>query len=81
MKNSGMPLMKFLSLIPKPGNSLDEGVKSNQYIMPDFFIYNNNEELELQINSRNMPELRLSRNYVDMLETYAENKSKIKQSA
>jgi len=67
---------EILKLNPKPGNSLDEGVKSSQYIMPDFFVYSRDEELELQINSRNMPELRLSRNYVDMLETYAENKSK-----
>lgn len=67
---------EILKLNPKPGNSLDEGLRSNQYIMPDFFIYNRDEELELQLNSRNMPELRLSRSYVDMLETYAENKSK-----
>ncbi|HLO92281.1 MAG TPA: RNA polymerase factor sigma-54 [Lentimicrobium sp.] len=67
---------EILKLNPKPGNSLDEDFKSNQYIMPDFFIYNRDEDLELQLNSRNMPELRLSRNYVDMLETYAENKSK-----
>lgn len=67
---------EILKLNPKPGNSLDEDIKSNQYIMPDFFIYNRDEDLELQLNSRNMPELRLSRNYVDMLESYAENKSK-----
>jgi RNA polymerase sigma-54 factor len=67
---------EILKLNPKPGNSLDEGLRNNQYIVPDFYIYNRDEELELQLNSRNMPELRLSRNYVDMLETYAENKSK-----
>lgn len=67
---------EILKLNPKPGNAVDEGIRSSQYIMPDFFIYSRDEELELQLNSRNMPELRLSRNYVDMLETYAENKSK-----
>lgn len=67
---------EILKLNPKPGNSVDEGVRNNQYIMPDFFIYIHDEELELQINSRNMPELRLSRNYVDMLESYSENKSR-----
>jgi len=67
---------EILKLNPKPGNSVDEGVRNSQYIMPDFFIYIHDEELELQINSRNMPELRLSRNYVDMLESYSENKSK-----
>ncbi|HLN52280.1 MAG TPA: RNA polymerase factor sigma-54 [Lentimicrobium sp.] len=69
-------ISEILKLNPKPGNSVDEGARSSQYIMPDFFIYNRDEDLELQINSRNMPELRLSRNYVDMLETYAENKGK-----
>lgn len=69
-------ISEILKLNPKPGNSVDEGARSSQYIMPDFYIFNRDEELELQLNSRNMPELRLSRNYVDMLETYAENKSK-----
>jgi len=67
---------EILKLNPKPGNSMGDTARSNHYIMPDFFIYNKDEELELQVNSRNMPELRLSRTYVDMLETYAESKSK-----
>lgn len=67
---------EILKLNPKPGNSMVETTRSNQYIMPDFFVYSKDEELELQVNSRNMPELRLSRTYVDMLETYAETKSK-----
>jgi RNA polymerase sigma-54 factor len=67
---------EVLKLNPKPGNSLDEGSRSSQYIMPDFFIYNRGDELELQLNSRNMPELRLSRGYTDMLETYSETKTK-----
>lgn len=67
---------EVLKLNPKPGNSVDEGSRSSQYIMPDFFIYNRGDELELQLNSRNMPELRLSRGYTDMLETYSESKTK-----
>jgi RNA polymerase sigma-54 factor len=67
---------EILKLNPKPGNSVGDSTRSSQYIMPDFFIYSKDEELELQVNSRNMPELRLSRTYVDMLETYAETKSK-----
>jgi RNA polymerase sigma-54 factor len=67
---------EILKLNPKPGNSMVETTRSNQYIMPDFFVYSKDEELELQVNSRNMPELRLSRTYVDMLETYSETKSK-----
>ncbi|MDD2527521.1 MAG: RNA polymerase factor sigma-54 [Lentimicrobiaceae bacterium] len=67
---------EILKLNPKPGNSMGETTRANHYIMPDFFVYNKDGELELQINSRNAPELRLSRTYVDMLETYAESKTK-----
>lgn len=67
---------EILKLNPKPGNSMGETTRTNHYIMPDFFVYNKDGELELQLNSRNTPELRLSRTYVDMLETYAESKSK-----
>lgn len=67
---------EILKLNPKPGNSMGETSRTNHYIMPDFFVYNKDGDLDLQINSRNTPELRLSRTYVDMLETYAESKAK-----
>jgi len=69
---------EVLKLNPKPGNSLSETTKTNHYILPDFIIYNNNGELELQLNSKNAPELRLSRTYVDMLEAYSNSKNKSK---
>ncbi len=69
---------EILKLNPKPGNSLSDTTKTNHYILPDFIIYNNNGDLELQLNSKNTPELRLSRTYVDMLETYANTKNKSK---
>ncbi|OQX80053.1 MAG: RNA polymerase sigma-54 factor [Bacteroidetes bacterium 4484_249] len=69
---------EILKLNPKPGNSLSDTSKTNHYILPDFIIYNNNGDLELQLNSRNIPELRLNRTYVDMLETYANSKNKSK---
>jgi RNA polymerase sigma-54 factor len=67
-------LAEVLKLNPKPGNSLSETTKTNQYVIPDFIITNTNGELELSLNSRNTPELRLSRAYTNMLEAYAENK-------
>ncbi|MEZ5197132.1 MAG: RNA polymerase factor sigma-54 [Bacteroidales bacterium] len=69
---------EILKLNPKPGNSLSETTKTNHYILPDFLIYNNNGDLELQLNSKNTPELRLNRTYVDMLETYSHSKNKSK---
>lgn len=67
---------EILKLNPKPGNSVGETSRPNHSIMPDFFIYSKDGDLELQVNSRNMPELKLSRTYVDMLETYSESKTK-----
>ncbi len=67
---------EILKLNPKPGNSLSETVKTNHYIQPDFIIYNNNGDLELQLNSKNAPDLRLNRTYVDMLEAYSNSKNK-----
>ena len=65
---------EILKLNPKPGNSLGETSRTNYYIIPDFYIYNNDGDLELVLNSRNMPELRVNRAYSEMLETYAETK-------
>jgi len=67
---------EILKLNPKPGNSLSETSKTNHYIIPDFIVNNTDGELELTLNSRNVPELRLSRTYVEMLRAYSENKKK-----
>lgn len=65
---------EILKLNPKPGNSMSETAKSNQYIMPDFMISNNNGTLELSLNSRNAPELKVNKTYTEMLETFSGNK-------
>lgn len=62
-------------LNPKPGSSSESAVKT-QYLMPDFILTNNNGKLELTLNSRNAPELRISRSYADMLDAYDKSKSK-----
>ncbi|MDD5508224.1 MAG: RNA polymerase factor sigma-54 [Bacteroidales bacterium] len=67
---------EILALNPKPGNSVSETARTNYYIIPDFIIQNKDGDLELILNSRNVPELRLSRTYLDMLETYAKSKDK-----
>lgn len=65
----------ILKLNPRPGNTFNDGTKSIQHIVPDFLIYNNDGVLELSLNSKNAPELRLSRNYLEMLDTYAKDKN------
>lgn len=66
----------ILQLNPKPGNSMSDSSRVNHYVVPDFIITNKDGELELTLNQRNMPELRLSRTYTDMLESYNENGKK-----
>ncbi len=67
-------LAEILKLNPKPGNSMSDAGRTSQYVIPDFIIYNNDGELELSLSSRNTPELRVSKAYAEMLETYSENK-------
>ncbi|MBL3658900.1 RNA polymerase factor sigma-54 [Fulvivirga sediminis] len=56
-------------LNPKPGGS-SAGLVRTQYLIPDFILSNDNGELELSLNSRNAPELRVSRSYSEMLQAY-----------
>lgn len=63
-------------LNPKPGGNFAGGTRLQQYVMPDFFVYNNNGHLELTLNSRNAPELRLSDGYKEMLQAYERSDKK-----
>lgn len=62
-------------LNPKPGgNSAD--LSRGQYIIPDFILKNNNNKLELTLNARNAPELRVNATYADMLDAYSKSNKK-----
>lgn len=65
-------------LNPKPGRSSGEMVKT-QFLIPDYLLTNNNGKLELTLNSRNAPELKISRSYSEMMETYDKSKKKDKK--
>ena len=65
-------------LNPKPGGSSGEMVKT-QYLIPDFMLSNNNGKLELTLNSRNAPELKISRSYSEMMDTYDKSNKKDKK--
>ncbi len=64
----------IVRLNPKPGNTLRETDKPVQEIVPDFSVMAIDGQLELSLNSRNAPELRISRTYRDMMQEYARNK-------
>lgn len=70
---------EILKLNPKPGNSMKESSKSIQHVIPDFLIREEDGELSLTLNSRNAPELKVSRAYVDMMKAYSESGSNDKK--
>lgn len=63
-------MIQITKLNPKPGGNVGEINKAESYVVPDFFIYNNTGKLELTLNSKNAPELRISEGYRDMLKEY-----------
>jgi len=69
-------LEEILRLNPKPGGAMgDSQSKSFHHIVPDFILEENEGSLQLYLNSNNVPELRLSRTYSDMFESYNANKA------
>lgn len=64
---------EIIKLNPKPASGHAGGSRSVQYIVPDFLIFNRDGELELTLNSRNAPDLRVNEQYRDMLRAYKRN--------
>ncbi len=62
-------------LNPKPG---DTDLKSNSHseIVPDFIVSVNDGKPEFSINQRNMPDLKISKEYLEMLKEYSRQKNK-----
>jgi RNA polymerase sigma-54 factor len=66
----------ILRLNPKPGSAYSNPLnKNSQHITPDFMIENIDGELVLSLNSKNVPDLRVSKTYASMLESYQHNKA------
>ncbi len=68
----------IIKLNPKPGGFTSSYAR-NQYIIPDFILKEVNGRLEVRLNSKNAPELHVSRKYADMLDTYDKAKKKDKK--
>ncbi len=69
----------IVRLNPKPGGETSNGMVKNQYVIPDFILTNDNGKLDLALNSRNAPELRVSRSYNDMFHAYDKSDKKDKK--
>lgn len=72
-------IQQIIKLNPKPGGNIGGINKAESYVVPDFFIFNNNGKLELTLNSRNAPELRISEGYRDMMKEYDRGSKKDKR--
>ncbi|MEN9569325.1 MAG: polymerase factor sigma-54 [Bacteroidota bacterium] len=70
---------QIIKLNPKPGGNVGDTGSGEGYVIPDFFIINNNGKLELTLNSRNAPDLRISEGYRDMLKDYDKGSKKDKR--
>lgn len=69
----------IIKLNPKPGSAFAILNKAESYIIPDFFVFNNNGVLELTLNAKNAPELRISDGYKEMMRAYDRSDKKNKQ--
>lgn len=69
---------EILKLNPKPGDASEVTTKQLQ-VIPDFHIINNDGILVLTLNSKNAPELRVSRSYQEMFEHYDKASQKDKK--
>ena len=67
-------LDEILKLNPKPGDSSTSGARNSHYITPDFFVYIKDGNLELSLDGRNSPDLKVSKQYVKMLEDFSKSK-------
>jgi RNA polymerase sigma-54 factor len=67
---------EILKLSPKPGSSFSDPYSKNaQQIIPDFILEIGEDGFDLHLNSRNLPELRLSKAYSEMLQTYSRDRA------
>jgi RNA polymerase sigma-54 factor len=60
---------EIIHLNPRPGNTQADNSKVLQ-VIPDFIVYNDEGELQLRLNARNAPDLRISDTYKEMFRHY-----------
>lgn len=67
---------ELTKLNPRPGSSLGEIIGKNyQQIIPDFIVETDDEgTISLSLNNKNVPELKLSKEFTELLEEHTNNK-------
>lgn len=74
-------IREVTNLNPRPGNAASDSARAVQDVVPDFIVSNNDGKLDLTLNERNMPELRVSGMYGQMMQEYARSKDKSSKEA
>lgn len=74
-------ISEIRKLNPKPAGSNKENSKSAVTIEPDFSVIINEGKVELYLNSAKHPPLRISDEYTEMFNTYANSKDKSHKEA
>ena len=69
-------ISEITHLNPRPGNSEGDNKGQMSEVVPDFNITVNDGVPELSINQRNLPELKISNDYIEMLKEYTRAKEK-----
>ncbi len=64
-------LGEITKLNPKPGNSANDSYKPIEHVVPDFLLNVEDGEFNLSLNQRNAPELKVSKQYSEMMEHYS----------
>ena len=72
-------IQHIIKLNPRPGGLVSNDQVADSYVIPDFFVINNNGTLELTLNQKNAPDLRISEGYRDMLREYERGSKKDKR--
>ena len=70
-------IREICRLNPRPGASLGETIGKNmQHIVPDFIVETEDDgTITMTLNSRNVPQLRMNREFSDMLEEHTKNRA------
>jgi len=71
---------EVLKLNPKPASGYNQDKsENNNYIIPDFIIFNRDGVLELSLHGQNSPELRVSDHYREMLRVYSKGQDSVQK--
>ncbi len=68
---------EILKLNPKPGGALGDNdyARNAEKVIPDFMLDLVDGELQLTLNSANLPELRINKSYLNILDKYQNSQS------